>query len=60
MQDEDFADDDAREERTRKDALKEGLSANWRIYIPIVMSALLIIAGIVLRSIMTERTVRLS
>lgn len=58
-QDEDFADDDAREERTRSDALKEGLSTNWRIYIPIVISVLLLIAGIVLRSVKTERTVRL-
>ena len=58
MQEEDIADDEAREERTRREALRYRLSTYWRIYVPVVISGLLIITGIVLSSLRSKQTVR--
>ena len=59
-QDEDFADEDMRQALTGRKALRRWFVAHWKVAVPVVMSALVIIAGIVLQSLKTQQTVRTS
>lgn len=58
-QEEDFAEDKGQALTGRK-ALRHWFLAHWKVTVPAVMSALVIIAGIVLRSLKTQQTVSTS